>query len=168
MSLDPNSTTDQTAAEESTGTRETPRPIWLELCVFVTFLLTLAFVFVGAAAICKLVWPHDAWRANFASVLLFLAWTVAVGRLKMFAKRQPFLPGKRYAQVFQFLFYFVFASSLSVLADKWQGETLGAARILGNCALGALYGVAMVWIVPLFPSSRKDPFAARVSLRRSG
>lgn len=51
-----------------------------------------------------------------------------------------------------------------MLSDKWQGRKI---EILGACVAGLLYAVGMVWIVPLFPSSRKDPFTTKTSFHRS-
>jgi uncharacterized membrane protein (DUF4010 family) len=155
---------EQIESEESVRTRETPRSAWLELCVSAIYLFTMGLVFEGATAICKLVWPHEAGTAYFASFVVFLAWIFAADWLKIFTKREPVFSGRRYSQTVQFLFYFVFFSVAMMLLDKWQGQRV---EILGACVAGLIYAIGMAWVVPQFRSNRKDPFATKSSFHRS-
>jgi|SRR6266700_7763707 len=73
----------------------------------------------------------------------------------------PVSKRKLYARVFDFLFYFVGFSSIWILYDRWQGRTVD---VVVACELGLFYAVGMVFIVPLLPWHREEPFTTRAKL----
>ena len=154
--------------DKTEGTRVVARPLWQEWCAFVTDFSTMVLVFAGLAAISGWIWPNKTGAAHFGTLLLFVTWVAAAGKLEIFGKRQA-VPGRgRYWLAAQFLFYFVGWSSLSIVFDVWQGHTVRRVNVMSACVAGLFYAAGMLWVVPRLPSQRKDPFTTKRNFPNPG
>jgi hypothetical protein len=146
------------ASDQAGGIRVTARPVWLELCAFVTYFFTMILVFLGAAEISKWIWPNKLGTSQFTTVLLFVAWISAAGKLEIFGKRQAVSLERRYRLAAEFLFYFVGFSFFLIVLDKGHGDTIREIDVVSACVQGLLYATFLLWVVPRFPSERQNPF----------